>query len=113
MRESNAYLLDMLDAARRAALFTHDLTYGQFVKSELHQNALCKVLEIIGEAAANIEKKIWQEYPEIPWRKLVGIRNRIVHAYFSIKLDIIWEIANKEIPALIFQLENIVAQRKQ
>ena len=89
MRHDDSYLIDMLQAARRAAAFTEDLTYPQFQHSDLHQHAVLKVLEIIGEAASRITTDTHRAHPQIPWRQIIGLRNRVVHGYFDIDLDLI------------------------
>ena len=108
MRRDDAYLLDMLVAARKALHFTAELTYPQFVRSELHQNATLKVLEIVGEAASRVGEATRQAHPEISWHQIVGLRNRIVHAYFEIDLDVVWRIVQEDLPKLISQLESLV-----
>ena len=108
MRRDDSYLLDMLAAARRAAAFAADLTYPQFVQSDLHQNAILKVLEIIGEAASRISENFRKAHPEISWHQIVGLRNRIAHAYFEIDLDVVWRIVQEDLPVLISRLEPLV-----
>lgn len=113
MRHDDAYLLDMLVAARKALTFAAGLTYPQFVKSELHQNAIFKVLEIVGEGASHIGEDTRQANPEIAWHQVVGLRNRIVHAYFEIDLDIVWRVVQEDLPVLISQLEPLVPPESQ
>ncbi len=108
MRGDDAYLLDMLVAAHKALAFTAELTYSQFVRSELHQNAILKVLEIVGEAASRVSDDTRQAHPDISWQQIVGLRNRIVHAYFEIDLDVVWRIVQEDLPGLIAQLEPLV-----
>ena len=108
MRQDDSYLLDMLVAARKAAKFAQGLTYERFAQSELHQNAIFKVLEIVGEAASCVSDKTRNTHPGIPWPNLIGLRNRIVHAYFEIDLEVVWNIVNEDVPALVRELERIV-----
>ena len=89
MRSDDAYLLDMLEAARKAREFSAGLTESQFERSDLHQNAIFNVLEVVGEAASRVSEATRKAHPEIPWRKIVGLRNRIVHGYFEIDVGII------------------------
>jgi len=107
MRQDDAYLLDMLVAARKAARFAQGLDYEKFTRSDLHQNAIFKVLEIIGEAASRISDDTREAHPEIPLADIVGLRNRIVHAYFEIDLTVVWNIVSEDIPELIRQLGRI------
>lgn len=111
MRRDDAYLLDMLVAARKAVTFTEELTYTQFMQSDLHQNAVLKVLEIVGEGASRVSEDARETYSEITWPQIVGLRNRIVHGYFEIDLEIVWKIVQEDLPPLIIQLELLVALR--
>ena len=108
MRHDDSYLIDMLQAARKAAAFAADLTYPQFQVSDLHQNAIVKVLEIIGEAASPISTDTQHAYPHIPWRQIIGLRNRVVHGYFDIDLSLIWQIVHQDIPILLDQLQDLI-----
>ena len=110
MRHDDSYLLDMLLAARKAARFARGLSYERFIQSDLHQNAIFKVLEIIGEAASRISEATREAHSGIPWPNVVGLRNRIVHAYFEIDLDVIWNIVTDDVPALIAELERIAPE---
>ena len=109
MRHDDSYLIDMLlQAARKAASFAGDLTYPQFQASDLHQNAILKVLEIIGEAASRITTQTHRAYPQIPWRQIIGLRNRVVHGYFEVDLNLIWQIVHQDIPILLDQLQDLL-----
>ena len=108
MRHDDSYLLDMLVAARKAVRFSSGLTYERFSQSDLHQNAVLKVLEIIGEAASRISADTRTAHPNVPWPDVVGLRNRIVHAYFEVDLGVVWNIVNNDVPVLISPLEPIV-----
>ena len=108
MRHDDAYLLDMLLSARDAAEFAAGLTFPQFEQSQLHQNAILKAIEIIGEAAARISEETKQAHPGIPWPEIIGMRNRLVHAYFEVDLKRVWETAQQDIPRLIDIIEPLV-----
>lgn len=108
MRRNECYLLDMLSAAQNAARFTDNLSYEEFTHSALHQNATLKALEIIGEAANQVTSECKKLHPHIPWIRIIGMRNRIVHAYFAIELSTVWSIVKEELPDLIRELEMIV-----
>ena len=91
MRRDDAYLLDMLLASRDAVQFAAGLTFLQFERSRLHQNAILKAIETIGEAAAQISRETKQAHSEIPWPEIIGMRNRLVHGYFDVNLERVWE----------------------
>ncbi len=108
MRRDDAWLLDMLLAARRAVGFAAPLTFPEFEDDHLHQLAILKAVETIGEAASRISQETKARHPEIPWTEIIGLRNRLVHAYFAIQLDIVWQIVQDDLPPLIKQLEPLV-----
>ena len=107
-RDDAAYLLDMLLSARDAAEFAAELTFAQFEQSRLHQNAILKAIEIIGEAATRISEETRQAHPEVPWPEIIGMRNRLVHAYFEVDLKRVWKTAQQDIPRLIDLIEPLV-----
>ena len=107
-RDDAAYLLDMLLSAHDVEEFADELTFTQFEQSHLHQNAIHKAIEIIGEAAACISEETRQAHPEIPWPEIIGMRNRLVHAYFEVDLKSVWKTAQQDIPRLIDLIEPLV-----
>ena len=82
MRRDEGYLLDMLLAAKDARSVVENLTRESFLASRVHQLASLKALETIGEAAARISDDFRAKHPEISWREIIGMRNRLIHAYF-------------------------------
>jgi uncharacterized protein with HEPN domain len=108
MRRDEAYLLDMLIAAHDAVSFVHGLSLEQFRASRLHQQAIIKALETIGEAAARVSEESRTAQSEIPWRDIIGMRHRLVHEYFEINLDKGWETVQNDLPPLIAKLEPLV-----
>ena len=85
----------MLAAARKVARFAEGMTYAEFERSELHRNAVFKALEIVGEAASRVSAATRDSHSRIPWREIVGLRNRIVHAYFDIDIEVVWKSCKK------------------
>ena len=108
MRRDDAWLLDMLLAARRAVRFAAPLTFSEFENNDLHQLAILKAVEIIGEAASRISEETKAKHPEIPWTEIIGMRNRLVHGYFAVRLDRVWRTVQDDLPPLIAQLEPLV-----
>ena len=88
--------------------FTSDLTFQQFLQSRLHQHAILKSIEIIGEAANHIGKEIRQANPQIPWQNIISMRNRLVHGYFDVDLNRVWDTAQGDIPQLIELVKPLV-----
>jgi uncharacterized protein with HEPN domain len=108
MRTDEAYLRDMLNAARDALEFGRGLTFEQFQASLLHQMAILKAIEIIGEAASRISPAFHAAHPEIPWQAIIGMRHRLVHGYFEVDYQRVWDTLQRDIPALIAQLETMM-----
>lgn len=108
MWRDEAYLLDMLIAAREAVAFSADLTWEAFERSSLHQYAIAKALENIGEAARKVSDETKAAHTEIPWEQIVALRHRIAHDYFSLDLIRIWQIVQEDIPVLIRMIEPLV-----
>jgi uncharacterized protein with HEPN domain len=86
MQRDEAFLLDILIAARRAVRFLEGMTWEAFEQSELHQNAVMRPLEIIGEAARRVSQDTRDAYPDIPWDQMIGMRNRLIHEYSRVNL---------------------------
>ena len=108
MWRDDAYLLDMLLAARRVLDFSQDVTWEQFQTDELMQNAVMRQIQIIGEAARKVSLQCQQAHPEIPWQQIIGMRHRLVHEYFCIIPERVWDVVEKGISELIGLLEPLV-----
>ena len=109
MRKDDAVrLFHMLEAAQEAVSFAEDKTRADLNIDRKLVLALVKDIEIIGEAAANVTAERRRELMQIPWNKIVGMRNRLIHAYFEIDLDVLWKTITEDILPLISALEKIV-----
>jgi uncharacterized protein with HEPN domain len=98
----------MFLAAVDALAFTEGLDEAAFVKSRLHQNAVIRSLEVIGEAAGKVSPTFRNTYPQIPWREITGMRHRLIHGYGEVRLDVVWAVVRDDLPALIAALRPIV-----
>lgn len=101
-------LRHMLDAAREAESFAQGKTRSSLDTDRKLVLALVKSIEIVGEAAAKVTKKCRKDLPQIPWQNIIGMRNRLIHAYYDINLDILWKTVTEDLPPLIAELEKIV-----
>ena len=101
-------LRHMLDAAREALTFTHDKTRSSLDTDRQLELALVKSIEIIGEAASKVTDKCREDLHQIPWTNIVGMRNRLIHAYFDVNRDILWKTVTEDLPALIAKIEKVV-----
>jgi uncharacterized protein with HEPN domain len=102
------YLRHMLDAISRIEAYTRNMTCEQFLASDLHQDAVIRQIEVIGKAAKKTSSELRAARPEIPWRDVAGMRDKLIHDYFGVDLDAVWDTAQKDIPALKTQLHGLV-----
>jgi uncharacterized protein with HEPN domain len=98
----------MLDAAREATSFAQNRTRSDLDSDRMLALSLLKLIEIIGEAAASVSKESRSQSSQIPWPSMVRMRNRLVHAYFDIDLDRVWDTVMADLPPLIAELEQII-----
>ena len=108
MWRDDAYLLDMLLVARKVREFTCDITWDKFRVDDLVQNAVMRQIQIIGEAARQVSVEYQQYHPEIPWQKIIGMRNKLVHEYFRIIPERVCDVVEKDIPELKRLVEPLV-----
>ena len=102
----------MLDAALDARKFLGKATFEELQRDRKLGNAIVRSLEIIGEAAANVTKTTQAKYPEIEWPVIIGMRNRLIHAYFDINYHIVWQTVKENLPPLIEQLQSILKNKE-
>ena len=100
-------LQHMVDFAGRAISFTAGLTQEEFNRDEVLQYACIHLLEMIGEAANEITDKTRGQYPDIPWLKMINMRNRLIHGYIDVNMDIVWLTIRDDLPPLIDQMRRI------
>ena len=111
-KDDEIRLRHMLDAAREAVAFARGRRRGDLDNDRQLVLALVKDVEIVGEAATQITKPTRQHLPEIPWERIVGMRNRLVHAYFDMNLDIVWKTIRGDLPVLISLLESAIPSER-
>lgn len=106
--EDRIRLQHMLDAARQAQAFAKGENRGSLENDRKLVFALLKAVEVIGEAASQVSKDTRKELPLIPWADIIGMRHRLIHAYFDINLDILWNTIVKDLPPLVGVLEEVL-----
>ena len=106
-RDPDLLVLDMLEAARKIELYTAGLDYPEFFSDEKTIDAVARNLEVLGAAARQLPSDFTLRHPDVPWNKLAGLRNRTVHDYFGLDLEIIWQIIRHDLPPLKGQLEKL------
>jgi uncharacterized protein with HEPN domain len=108
MWRDDARLLDMLLAAKELSKYTEGVTLEEFDRNRLLQHAVIRLIGIVGEAARNISAEFKTAHPEISWSGIVSMWNRLVHEYFRVASDKVWEVVKKEMPELIALIEPLV-----
>lgn len=107
------YVLDLLSSIQEIEEFTKDMDFEEFIKDKKTVNAVIKSLEIMGEAAKKIPAGIRNKHPKIPWKYVVGMRNKLIHEYHGVDLEIVWEVIKSEIPPLKPKFEKILKELKE
>ena len=97
----------ILDAAREAVGFTQGRGRKDLDGDRMLSLAMVRLLEIVGEAARGISGEFREAHPNVAWKKMSGMRDRLIHGYFDVNLDVVWETATADLPPLIVQLEKI------
>ncbi len=101
-------LSDSKEAILRINIYIENLSCEGFLEDIKTQDAVVRNLEIIGEATKNISEELKDKYPQIRWKDLAGLRDKLIHHYFGVNLDIVWNIVKEELPEIILQLDKIL-----
>ena len=108
MRLDDATILDVLNAARLAVGFTEDMDKPTFLADEKTQSAVSHQLLILGEAVKRLSPRFRSEHPQIPWKKISGMRDILIHEYDSVDLDQVWRTVTRDLLPLIKEIERVV-----
>lgn len=109
-RRDKDFLADINEAIALISFYTKGLTYKKFLEDRKAQDAIVRNFEVIGEASKNITAAFKAKHPDVPWKKVAGLRDKLIHFYFGIDYKIIWSIAKKELPELRKQTEELLKQ---
>jgi uncharacterized protein with HEPN domain len=107
-RDYKLFVKDILDAINNIEDFVGNMNYGEFMEDDKTSTAVVKKIEIIGEAIKNIPGDVRVKYNAIPWKDIVGMRNKITHNYFRIDYEIVWNVVKEKLPALKIQIEQVL-----
>ena len=100
MKEDKIYLQHVLDSIKNIENFIEDMEEKEFIKNILVQSAVIRQLEIIGEAVKKLSTDLKIRYKNIPWKDIAGLRNKLIHDYFGVDINLVWTICTKDIPEL-------------
>lgn len=109
MRRDDLYLLEMVEAADRIGIWLADTSVDVWAEDEKLRRAVLQLLTVIGEAARAVEPGVKGRHPQVPWRKVVDVRNVAVHEYFAVEWPTVWHIARQDLPALRAQVFAVLA----
>ena len=107
------YILDILTSIQEIEEFVEGMNFEDFVKDRKTVNAVIRSLEVMGEAVKKIPLEIREKYQEIPWKYIAGMRDKLIHEYHGVDLEIVWEVVEKEIPPLKPKFEKILEELKE
>lgn len=107
-RDVRVCLRHMLDAAQKAVAFCRGRTRADLENDEILALALLRLLEVIGEAARHVPSEFRARAPAIPWRDITDMRDRLIHAYTAVDMDIVWTTVTERLPQLVAELEKLV-----
>ncbi|HEY5236662.1 MAG TPA: DUF86 domain-containing protein [Rhabdochlamydiaceae bacterium] len=103
-------LKHMLDSAEAILIFLKGKKRTSLNTNRMLSSAVIREFEILGEAAGKVSKRTQKQFPKLPWKQLVGMRNRLIHAYFDVSYDIVWKTVKDHLPGFIRQLEDAVSK---
>lgn len=112
-RTDQEFLSDIREAIHRITAYISGMAYESFVADTKTQDAVIRNLEILGEATKNLSEQIRAEYPSIPWKSMAGARDRLIHHYFGVNLDIVWQIVTLDLPQVVLQLQAIIIEESE
>ena len=112
-KNSLIFIKHILEHIELIEKFSEGLTKNEIEEDRLKQSAIVRELEIVGEAAKNLSIDFKDKYKEIEWKKIAGLRDKLIHNYFGVDLDIVWDIIIEDIPILKKQIQEIIKKEER
>jgi uncharacterized protein with HEPN domain len=109
IRDDAVYLHHILDAINRIEEYVSGLNHEEFMRSNLVQDGVIRQIEIIGEATKNLSPTLKERYPNIPWKDIAGMRDKLIHQYFGVDISAVWETVTQDLPDFKIQIDGILS----
>ena len=109
-RGNQEFLCDIIEAVKRVETYIAKINYEEFLQDTKTQDAVIRNLEIVGEAVKNLSMDFKNKHKDIEWKKIAGLRDRIIHYYFGVNWDIVWDVINTKLPELKRKIGNIIKE---
>jgi uncharacterized protein with HEPN domain len=111
-RDFLLFIDDILEAIRKLEMYTGNLSFEDFRGNDMAIDAVIRNFEVIGEAAKHVPKKIKEKYPDVEWQEATGFRNVLIHDYFGIDVEAVWDTLHKNIPVFKKHIEHVFAAER-
>ena len=111
-KKDTVYLLHIVESIDKINEFTKNMGYDEFLNNDLVQSAVIRKLEIIGEASNNVSEELKNKYPEVPWQIMKDMRNFLIHKYFGVDPEVVWDTIKNDILKVHGDIENILNNEK-
>ena len=112
-REYRDYLVDILQSMAETSEFIGGMSFAAFTQDRKTINAVVRSLEVLGEAAKHIPDDLRAQAPDVPWKRMAGMRDKLIHEYFGVDLSLIWAVINDELPPLRPKIEQLLDKIEQ
>lgn len=107
------FLIHVCESIKNIESFLQGISKEKFIKDELRKSAVVRELEVIGEAVKNLPIDFYVKYPYVEWKEIAGTRDKIIHHYFGVDFDIIWDITKKDLPQLKKDISEIIEKERK
>ena len=107
-REVRDYLHDILESIDEVESFVEDMSFEEFMKDRKTKNAVMRSIEVIGEASRHVPVALREKYSEVPWKEIIGMRDKLIHGYSGIDYETVWKATNEDVPSLKKLIQKIL-----